>query len=158
MRRILPVKIIASLIIAQGLWDIGEVIYALFFSYPHITIKVFPFIGGILEFFAGISLFKLEEAGRKMILILSSISVIVGVLFISWMLFFWKDGSSGSAIYFLDDPIFETESRLLSAGIHFAFLVIPLFIIMFLSQKGTKMLFIHEETNNLDADTTIESV
>jgi hypothetical protein len=156
MTRKLLVRIIAIFCVAKGLWDLGDFLYPIFFLPPPFPLKIAPLIGGTLEIYAGINLFRLSETGRKVLLTLSYIFTMVITLVILWTLFFWKDGYA-SAMYYFDEKIFTSESRFVSAGIDFVFLIAPLFMIFFLSQEKTKMLFAREAIVNADSKTSVES-
>ena len=144
MTRTLLVRLIASACMAKGLWDLGDGLLP-FFSLPApITVKVLPLVGGIWEIYAGIYLFRLSETGRKLTVALSSIVMAISALVIFWTLFFWTDGYA-LTLYFLDEIMFKTEDRFVSAGIDFVFFAIPSLITLFLSQDKTKQLFAREE-------------
>lgn len=149
MTRKMIVKLIACLIVSKGIWDIGTFIYPFFFLPAPVPIKVFPFVGGVLEIFAGTSLFELSEAGRKFSLFVSYVTTIPSALFWSLMFFSWKDGYA-STINFFGEAIFKSENRFLSAGIAAVFLVIPISIIFFLSQKKTKELFTKDTISSIE--------
>lgn len=157
MTRKMMVKLIAYLIIAKGIWDIGTFIYPLFFLPAPVPIRVFPFVGGVLEIFAGMNLFGLSEAGRKFSLFLSYVSAIPSTFFIFLLFFSWKDGYA-STLNFFGEAIFKSENRFLSAGISAVFLVIPISIIIFLSQKKTKELFVKDVISSIDSNTPSELI
>ena len=153
MTRKLFVKLIACLSITKGIWDIGTFLYPFFLFPSPIAIKVFPFVGGTLEIFAGISLFELSEAGRKFFLFLLYVSAAISAFLSFWTFFFWKDGSA-SSVYFFDEVIFQSENRFLSTGITVMFFVIPSLIIFFLSHRKTKELFTEEMIDTADPKTS----
>jgi hypothetical protein len=156
MTRTLLVRLIASAYIAKGLWDLGNFLSPFFSSPTSIPVEVFSLVGGIWEIYAGIYLFRIDETGRKLTVALSSIGMAVFAVVIFWALFFWADGYA-LTLNFLDEIIFKTEDRFVSAGIGFLFFAFPLFTILFLSQDKTRVLFAHEVVSNGDSKTPVES-
>jgi hypothetical protein len=153
MTRKMMVKLIACLTIAKGIWDIGTFIYPFFFLPEPVPIKVYSFLGGVLEIFAGMSLFDLSEAGRKFFLFVAYISTIPSAFFSTLILSSWKD-SYASSINFWGKFSFESENRFLTAGILAVFFLIPVLVIIFLSQQKTKELFSKEMISMIDSTTS----
>ncbi len=156
MTRIVIIKIIAIICLAQGLWDVGEFLYPFFFLSAPIPIKVDSLIRCILEIYAGINLFKLRETGRKLLFSLSFIGAVIVAIFTFWIAVFWRDGF-GSALYFFSDVIFKTENRFVSAGISLVFFIILFLIAVFLSQEKTRVLFDNDKRNDTDTTALRES-
>jgi hypothetical protein len=155
MTRKLLIKILAALCMAKSLWDVGEFLYPIFFLPPPFPIKITPLVGGILGVYAGFNLFRLQERGRKLVLILSYVFAAMITLITLWTLFFWKDGYA-SAIYYFDREIIAFTSRFVAAGVDLIFLAIPVLIIFFLSQKKTKLLFAPQTMENIDSKVSVE--
>jgi len=44
------------------------------------VIKVFPLVGGALAFYAGLSMFRLNEFGRKLVILLLSIRIVINAV------------------------------------------------------------------------------
>jgi hypothetical protein len=155
MTRKLLVKIIASLYMTQGLWDIG-VFLAPIFAFPNpINLNWFIIFVGIVEFRAGINLFKLNEFGRKFVIFLLYLRIAYNSFFTIWA-FFQKDFSF--VIGYFNKPFFTSNSVWTWAVTLIIWLLIALGTILFLSQRKTKMIFSSDTASEESSRLITESI
>lgn len=155
MTRKLLVKIIASFLIAQGLWDIGTSFVPIFTSAGTASLNLFAILRGALGMWAGIYLFQLSEFGRKFAMILLSLRIAYNLFFIGWALI---HGDLSFTIDYFNRPMLESKSVYLIVLTLFVLLLITLGVIIFLSQKKTKAFFVSEATNAESGKPISESI
>jgi magnesium-transporting ATPase (P-type) len=113
------------------------------------VINVFPLVGGALAFYAGLTMLRLSEFGRKFVVALLSIRVAINTLLLLWLLLY-KNGAWLGVNYF-GEQIFRIENRYAYPVLLLAGIVISLLIIIFLFQSETRKIFRPEATDNADA-------
>jgi len=155
MTRKLLVKIIASFYMAQGLWDIGTFFLPIFTSPRPVSLNLFAILTGALRIWAGIYLFQLSEFGRKYTIGLLSLRIAYNLFFIVWA--FLQSDFSFTANFF-SKPIFESKNVYPFVLALFVWLLIALGVIIFLSQKKTKAIFVFETINSESGKPISESI
>ncbi len=129
---------------AQGLWDIGVFLLPIFTFPKPISLNLLIIIVGIVEFRAGINLFKLNEFGRKFVIFLLYLRIAYNSFFIVWA-FFQKDFSF--VVGYFNKPFFVSNSVYTWAVTLIVWLLIALCTIIFLSRRKTKVIFSSETTD-----------
>jgi len=117
------------------------------------VINLFPFVGGLLAVFAGFAMFRLNELGRKLIVILLSIRVILNGLLVLRVL---QDGPALGVQNRFGEIIYRIESPYAFQGFLLVWIIIALLTIMFLSQTETKAIFVPEVTRDKEPDIIFE--
>src|SRR5688572_16323728 len=113
------------------------------------VINPFSLVGGLLALYAGFAMFRLNEFGRKLVVILLSIRVIINLLLVLRVL--QADAGLGVENRF-GELIYQIESPYAFQGFLLVWSVIALLMIVFLSQKETKEIFVPEETRDIEPD------
>ncbi len=98
-------------------------------------------------------MFRLNEFGRKLVVILLSIRVVINVLFI---LELTKDGAWLGIENRLGEIIYSIESPYAYQGFLLVWIVIALLTIIFLSQSETREIFMPEVTKDVEPDIIFE--
>ena len=129
---------------AQGLWDIGVFLLPIFAFPEPVSLNLFIIFVGIVEFHAGINLYKLNEFGRKLVIFLLYLRIAYNSFFIVWV-FFQTDFSY--AIYYFNKPFFTSNNAYTWAAMLIVWLLIAVFAIIFLSQRETRIIFPNEKTD-----------
>jgi hypothetical protein len=145
MKRKILVRVIAITFMALGVWSVRAFFLPLFVASLHATLNLGDIIVGIFLFSAGVNLFKFKEFGRKFALFLLYIRVAINSLFVFLSFAYWKD-ITGLNISFLEQPIYHTENRYIYQAVLFAWTIIVLLTIAFLSQRDTKKMFVPDIT------------
>jgi len=84
IRKIL-VAVISLIYMALGLWNFYNSLFPVLSSSGLFVIRLFPLVGGALAFYAGLTMFRLNEFGRKLVVVLLSIRVVINALSILWL-------------------------------------------------------------------------
>lgn len=138
------VTLISVVYMANGLWDIGIFFYPMFLSNSP-TIDPQLIIAGIWGFTAGYNMFRLIDFGRKQIIFLSYLRIIINLGFIVWFSFFVKSEVVFN-IYLFDEQIYKSANPY----IHLLVWMFIAFVnVMFLSQSETKELFDTEKREKI---------
>ena len=152
IRKIL-VAVISLIYMALGLWNFYNSLFPVLSSSGLFVIRLFPLVGGALAFYAGLTMFRLNEFGRKLVVVLLSIRVVINALFILWLP---KDGAWLGLGNRLGEIIFRMENPYAYQGFLFAWIVIALLTIIFLSQRETREIFVPEATSDVEPDIIFE--
>jgi hypothetical protein len=113
----------------------------------------YRFVGGVLALYAGFAMFRLNEFGRKLIVILLSIRVIMNVLLVLRVL---KVGDGLGVENRFGEVIYRIESPYVFQGFLLAWILVAMLTISFLSQKETKAIFAPEVTKDVEPDIVFE--
>lgn len=117
---------------------------SLFPNWPSdpLAIYLFPLLGSALTFYAGLTMLRLSDIGRKLIIALLSLRVAINTLVILWLLFDNKD--VWFDLYYFGEQLYRIENRYTYLGLLLVGVVVALLTIMFLSQKETRKFFDQE--------------
>jgi len=146
IRKIL-VAVISLVYMIFGFLNFYNSLTSALFSSGLFTIKIFPLISGILAFYAGLSMFRLNEFGRKLVVILLTARVFINIMSIlqfplgdTWL---GIENRFGEIIHKFESP-YAFQIFLL------AWITVALLIIIFLSQKETKDIFAPQEIKDVE--------
>lgn len=112
-------------------------------SSGHFGVNLFPLASGILAFYAGLSMLRLSEFGRKLVIALLLIRLTINV----WVFLHLKTGAWAGLNYF-GEQIYRFENRYAYPGLLLAGILTALLTIIFLSQKETRQFFMTESTDD----------
>lgn len=98
-------------------------------------------------------MFRLDEFGRKLVVLLSSVRVVINALLILQLP---KDGASLGVQNRLGEIIHRIESPYAYPGFLWGWIAVALLVILFLSQKETKEIFAFEVTKDPQPDIIFE--
>jgi hypothetical protein len=150
IRKILIV-LISLIFILGGLWNIVEFFAPILSAPGQIVLKIVPLVGGVLGLYAGLGLFRNHEFGRKFVLVLLYIRVAINALMISWW-FYTMKSSAWLRVRIFDEEIYRFGNPYAYPVVFFAWIVIALLAIIFLSQKETRRIFAPETTRDDNSD------
>jgi hypothetical protein len=148
MSRKILVTVISIIYMVLGLWSFANSLFPTSFSSGFFVINLFPLVGGALAFYAGLAMFRLSEFGRKFVVVLLCIRVVIN----AWLLFYVKHGA-WLGLNYLGEQIYRIENRYAYPGFILVWIVMGLLTITFLSQRKTRKLFTPETTDNVDLNT-----
>jgi hypothetical protein len=117
-------------------------------------LDVIRLIGGVLALYIGFQLFQLHELGRRIAILMLSVRMAINIYFVSWLLA-RPESAVSSGLYFLDKEIYRVANPNASEVFLLVWAFLALIVIIFLSQRETKMIFIPETSN--DSDLIVES-
>lgn len=117
------------------------------------TIKVVPLVGGALVGYAGLTMFRLSEFGRKFVVLLLSTRVVINTA----LLLRLPLGGAGLGIEnCLGELIDKVQSPYAYQVFLLALIVIGSLTIIFLSQRETKEIFMPVTTSDVKPDIILE--
>lgn len=145
MRKIL-VTVISIIYMIMGLLNFASSLLPTSYSSGYFIINIIPLIGGALAFYAGATMLRLNEFGRKFVVALLSTRVALNV----WSLFYLKDGA-WLGWYYRGEQIYRIENRYAYPIFLLIWMAIYLLIIIFLSQKETRKIFAPETIDNVNS-------
>jgi hypothetical protein len=151
MIRKLLVVIISMVYISLGLWNLGDFFFPILFPSALIVYKLFPLVGGTLGLIAGLNLLRLNEFGRKFVLLLLYIRMAINTFAIIWIILI-QGPNNTFALTFFGKAFFKSGNHFIGAGIMFAWLVIALLTAAFLSHHETKKIFALAIVDNVDSN------
>jgi hypothetical protein len=110
-------------------------------------------VGGALATYAGFAMFRLNEFGRKLVVLLLSIRVVINILLILRVLQngpgLGIDDRFGEIVYRIDSPfVFQ--------GFLLLWSLIAVLMIIFLSQNKTRAIFAPEARHEQEPDIVLE--
>ena len=147
------VTALSILYIMSGLWSIVIFLDRASVSAGAINLDLTRLIGGTLALYVGFHLFRFEELGRKLAILLSSVRVAINMGFIAWS--FLQEDALGSALYFLEKQIYHLDQPYAFQIFLFVGVLLAVVTIVFLSQSETKKIFMFERAG--DGDVSLES-
>ena len=153
MTRKISVVTISLIYMFIGLLNVYYSLIPVLSSSGTFVIRLFPLVGGALAFHAGLTMFRLNEFGRKLVIFWLFIRVIINILSI---LLFLKDGTGFRVENYFGETIYRIENPYALPGFLLAWMLIALLTIIFLSQKETKAIFAPEATKNVEPDIIFE--
>ena len=118
-----------------------------------LVFNFYLFVGGVLALYAGFAMFRLNEFGRKLVVIMLSIRVIVNVLLVLRVL---QAGVGSGIENRFGEIIYQIRSPYAFQGFLLIWIIIALLMIIFLSQKETKAIFVSEATRDEEPDIIFE--
>jgi len=148
------VTALSIIYIINGVWDIGIFLSPLASLPKSIALDLAPLIGSALALYVGFYLFRFHEFGRKLAIFLLFVRMAVNSAFMVWAFAHQKE-FVGSGLYFLEEQIYHLDNRYAFQIFLFAWIIIALLVIVFLSHKETKEIFLPEQSN--DSNKIIES-
>src|SRR5258706_16085958 len=151
MTRKISVVTISLIYMFIGLLNVYYSLIPVLSSSGTFVIRLFPLVVGALAFHAGLTMFRLNEFGRKLVIFWLFIRVIINILSI---LLFLKDGTGFRVENYFGETIYRIENPYALPGFLLAWMLIALLTIIFLSQKETKAIFAPEATKNVEPDIT----
>jgi hypothetical protein len=117
------------------------------------VISLFPFVGGVLAIYAGLAMFRVSEFGRKLVVILLSLRVVINILLLlGWL----KEGAGLAIKNSIGEIIYRIESPYAYQGFVLVWIIVGLLTILFLSQRETKAIFVSETINEVEPDIIFE--
>ena len=152
IRKIL-VAAIALIYMVLGILNFFEALLPVLSSSGLFVLKPFSLVGSALGFYAGLTMFRLNEFGRKLVVLLLSIRIIMNVMLILWLP---ADTAGLGVENRLGEIIYSIESPYAYQGFLFVWIVIGLLTIIFLSQRQTRELFVSEVSKDVESDIIFE--
>jgi len=148
MSRKIMIYAISALIIAIAVTQVWSFFLPVFDS---TQLKIFDLpqlVMGILFFLAGWNLFRLKEGGRAFTFWLLFVALVWNLLLLGLILPF--DSNFGVSMKFFGKPILNSKDNYTSTIISLsALFAINLSIVVFLSQRETKKIFLSEAVDNV---------
>ena len=118
-----------------------------------LVFKWLPLVGGALAAFAGFAMFRLSETGRKVVVLLLSIRVVMN----SWLLVRVPQNSPALGVTNrFGGIIYRIESPYILQGYLLGWIIIAVLLIVFLSQTETKAIFAPEVIEEKEPDIIFE--
>ncbi len=152
MARKTIIAVIALVYMVLGLLNLYNSLVLVFFSSGLFVIHLFPLVGSTLAFYAGLSVFRLKEFGRKLIVILSSVRVVINILFVFRLP---KEGAWLGVANRLGEIVYRVENPYAYLGFLLVWIAAALLTIAFLSQRETKQLFVSEASKDKEVEPDI---
>ena len=149
------VWIIASLYIAQGLWVLGSSFFPILTSPKPFTIDLFPILAGALGLWAGIYLFKLDEFGRKFVIVFLFCRIAYNLFFVVWAP---SQEDLRLALTLFDRSLFASTSNSIFVFTLLVWILFAICAIVFLTQEKTKALFVSAAVGGENSPSLYESV
>ena len=112
-----------------------------------------PLVGGALAAYAGFAMFRLSEIGRKLVVILLSIRVIMNMLLII------RVPQSGPVLGVMNrfgEIVYRIESPFILQGFLLGWIILAVLIVVFLSQPETRAIFAPEVIEEKEPDIVFE--
>lgn len=113
----------------------------------------YALIGGVLALYAGFAMLRLNELGRKLVVILLSIRVIMNLLLILRVI---QVGTELGVENRFREIVYRIENPYAFPVFLVVWIIIAVLAILFLSQKETKAIFVPEVTRDEEADIIFE--
>ena len=148
------ISALSALYIIGGLWDVIIFLYLASVTAGFIKLDLMRLIGAILALYIGFLLLKLNEVGRKFAVVFLYVRVAINLYFIVWSLSH-KEGVVSSGLYFLDKEIAQIANPYASEIFLALWIAVALLIVVFLSQRETKNIFMPITPN--DSGVIVES-
>lgn len=153
MTRKIIVTVVALIYMIVGLLNFYNSLFPSLSSSGLFVIRVFPIAGGALAFYAGLSMFRLNEFGRKLVIILLSIRMAINAL----LMFQLPNAGVWLGVENrLGEIIYRVESPYAYQGFLFIWIAINLLTIVFLSHSETKKIFVQETIKDIEPDIIYE--
>ena len=151
MTRKTLVAVIALIYIVTGIFSFCN-------SWTPSPSEVFVFnfyalVGGVLALYAGFAMFRLNELGRKLVVILLSIRVIINLLLVLRVL---QNGTGLGVENRFGEIVYRMESPYAFQGFLLVWIIIAALTIVFLSQNKTKEIFVSEVIRDEEPDVNFE--
>jgi hypothetical protein len=118
--------------------------------------SLFPLVGGALAIYAGLAMFRLSEFGRKLVVILLSIRVGINVWTMWRSIPYLENGARFGIMNDLGEIVYRAESPYAYQGFLLVWLILALLVIIFLSQRETKEIFVPEVAKDVEPDIIFE--
>src|SRR5690349_8406642 len=148
MTRKTIIRVISALVIVIGVTQILTFLLPIFDSTQPKILDSTRIVMGILFFLAGWNMFRFNEGGRELAFWLLFMALIWNLLVLG--LTFPAGSDFGVSIRFLGKLILDSKDNSISTIIFLSvLLVVNLSIIMFISQRETKKMFMPEATDNV---------
>ena len=152
MTRRIFVAAIALIYMVLGLLNFYNSLFPTLSSSGLFLLRPFSLVGSALAFYAGLTMFRFNEFGRKLIVILLALRIGMN----AWLLFGWSKGDGLAVENRLGEIIYRIESPYAFPGFFVGWILIGLVMIIFLSQKETKEIFVPVEANDAKPDIIFE--
>jgi len=156
MTRKILVVMIALIYMILGLVNGYYSLVPILFSSGLIVINLFQLVGGALAFHAGLTMFRLDEFGRKLVIFWLYVRVFMNVLLFLWLPFKLTGGAGLGIQNYLGEITHRITIPYTYQGLLFVWTTLVLLIILFLSQKETKAIFAPEATKEIEPDIIFE--
>ena len=147
---------IALIYMILGLVNVYYSLVPILFSSGLIVINLFQLVGGALAFHAGLTMFRLDEFGRKLVVFWLYVRVFMNVLLFLWLSLKLTGGAGLSIQNYLGEITYRITIPYAYQGLLFVWTALVLLIILFLSQKETKAIFAPEVTKEIEPDIIFE--
>ncbi len=120
--------------------------------FEFVAINLFSLISGVMAFYAGMTMLRLYEFGRKFVIMLLSIRMAANALAIVQFFLYRQDGA-WLGLSYLGEQIYRIENRYAYPVLLVVGIIVALLSITFLSQRETKKIFTQEIIDNIDSST-----
>ncbi|MFT3893447.1 MAG: hypothetical protein QM730_17605 [Anaerolineales bacterium] len=138
MTRKIIISVFASVYMVVGLLNFYNSLFPSLSSSGIFILRLFPLIGGALAFYAGLTLFRQNDFGRQLVVVLLFLRVFINALYFFRMS---KDVAWLGIENHLGEIIFRIESPYAFQGFLLAWIIIALLTALFLLQSETKKIF-----------------
>jgi hypothetical protein len=112
-----------------------------------------PLVGGVLATYAGFAMFRLNEFGRKSVVLLLSIRVVLNVLLILRVL---QNGPGLGIQNRFGEIVYRIDSPFVFQGFLLLWILIAVVMIIFLSQTETRAIFAPQVRREQEPDIVFE--
>ncbi len=153
MTRKIIVAVIALIYMVLGLLNFYNSLFSSLSSSDMFVLRLFPLVGGALAFYAGLTMFRLNDIGRQLVVVLLFMRVLINALY--FLRVPTNDAWLGIENH-LGEIIFRIESPYAFQGFLVAWIVIALLTIILLLQSETKKIFVPETTRDAEPDIIFE--
>ena len=144
MTRKMIIAVIALIYMVLGLLNLYNALISGLFG-----VQLFPLVGSALAFYAGLSMLRLNEFGRKLVVLLLSMRVGINVLFVFRLP---KEGAWLGVANRLGEVVYRVESPNAFLGFLLIWIAVALLTIVFLSQRETKQVFVSDRPKEVEPD------
>jgi hypothetical protein len=149
MTRKTIIAVIAVIYMVLGLLNLYNALVSALFSSGLFVVQLFPLVGGVLAFYAGLNMLRLNEFGRKLVVLLLSVRVVINVLFVFRLP---REGAWLGVANRLGEIVYRVESPYAYLGFLLVWIAVALLTIVFLSQKETKQIFMFDTPKEVEPD------
>ncbi len=110
-------------------------------------------VGGALAIYAGFAMFRLNEFGRKLVVLLLSIRVVMNIFMILWVL---RQGPGLGIQDRFGEIVYRIVSPFVFQGFLLLWILFAILMIIFLSQSETRAIFTPEVRHEKEPDIILE--
>jgi len=152
MTRKILVAVIALAYMVLGLLNSYNSLFPSLSSSGTFVLRLFPLVGSALGFYAGLTMFRRNDFGRQLVVVLLFMRVFVNAFY---FLKVPKDDAWLGIENHLGEIVFRIENPYAFQGLLVAWIVIALLAAIFLLQSETKKIFVSEPEIKKDVEPDI---